>query len=53
MLETINPQEDTEELFKKLNPMTNYKLGISDNLLLNKTKWHIIGYCIPTNVTVK
>jgi hypothetical protein len=41
MLETINPQEDTELLFKKLNPMTNYKLSISQNILPTQKKWNI------------
>jgi hypothetical protein len=41
ILETINPQEDTAMLFKKLNPITVYKLGISDNVLPTQKKWHI------------
>jgi hypothetical protein len=42
ILETINPKEDTSLLFKKLNPLTTYKLGISDNILPTQKKWHII-----------
>jgi hypothetical protein len=42
MLETINPQENTESLFKKLNPMTTYKLSISGNILPTQKKWNII-----------
>ncbi|GHS93743.1 hypothetical protein FACS1894207_0700 [Bacteroidia bacterium] len=42
MLETLNPQEDTESLFKKLNPMTTYKLSISGNILPTQKKWNII-----------
>ncbi|MDR0865998.1 MAG: DUF6088 family protein [Candidatus Symbiothrix sp.] len=41
MLETLNPQEDTTSLFKMLNPMTSYKLGISDKILSNQKKWNI------------
>jgi hypothetical protein len=41
ILETINPQEDTAMLFKKLNPITVYKLGISDKVLPTQKKWNI------------
>jgi hypothetical protein len=41
MLETLNPQENTESLFKKLNPMTSYKLSISGNILPTQKKWNI------------
>lgn len=41
MLETLNPQEDTTELFKMLNPMTVYKLGISKSVLSNQKKWFL------------
>ncbi|MDR1678640.1 MAG: DUF6088 family protein [Prevotellaceae bacterium] len=41
MLETINPQEDTESLFKTLNPITIYKLSISPNILPTQKKWKI------------
>lgn len=41
ILETINPQEDTEVLFKKLNPITVYKLGISNKILPTQKKWNI------------
>ncbi|MDR1897287.1 MAG: DUF6088 family protein [Prevotellaceae bacterium] len=41
MLETINPQENTEALFKKLNPMTSYKLSISQSILPTQKKWNI------------
>ena len=41
ILETINPQEDTTMLFKKLNPITVYKLGISDKILPTQKKWNI------------
>jgi len=41
MLETINPQEDTNLLFKKLNPITVYKLGISNKILPTQKKWNI------------
>lgn len=41
MLETINPQEDTIEMFNALNPQTFYKLGISKTILPTQTKWNI------------
>jgi Fe2+ or Zn2+ uptake regulation protein len=42
MLETINSQEDTNTLFEMLNPMTTYKLSISNAILANQKKWHIL-----------
>jgi hypothetical protein len=41
MLETINSQENTSALFKKLNPMTTYKLSISQHILPTQKKWNI------------
>ena len=41
ILETIKPQEDTNFLFKKLNPITVYKLGISNKILPTQKKWNI------------
>jgi len=41
ILEIIKPQEDTNLLFKKLNPITVYKLGISDKILPTQKKWNI------------
>ena len=41
ILETIKSQEDTSLLFKKLNPITVYKLGISDKILPTQKKWNI------------
>lgn len=41
ILETVNPQEDTTMLFKKLNPITVYKLGISKMILPTQKKWNI------------
>jgi len=41
ILETIKPQEDTSLLFKKLNPITVYKLGISNKILPTQKKWNI------------
>ncbi|MDR1881252.1 MAG: hypothetical protein LBR26_00520, partial [Prevotella sp.] len=41
MLETLNPKEDTSEIFNALNPQTFYKLSISDKILFNKKKWNI------------
>jgi hypothetical protein len=42
MIETLNPQEDTIALFKMINPMTSYKLGISTSVLSNQKKWNIL-----------
>lgn len=41
ILEKNNPQEDTSLLFKKLNPITDYKLGISESILPAQKKWNI------------
>ena len=41
ILESIKPQEDTSLLFKKLNKITVYKLGISDKVLPTQKKWNI------------
>ena len=41
MLETLNQQEETKTLFKKLNPMTSYKLSISQEILPTQKKWRI------------
>lgn len=41
MLEAINPQEDTELLFSNLNPKSNYKLSISQNILPTQKRWNI------------
>ncbi|MDL2256664.1 DUF6088 family protein [Bacteroidales bacterium OttesenSCG-928-I14] len=41
ILETNNPQEDTAMLFKKLNPITVYKLSISETILPTQKKWNI------------
>jgi hypothetical protein len=41
MLETLNPEEDTIEIFNALNPQTFYKLSISDKILFNQKKWNI------------
>jgi hypothetical protein len=41
MLETLNPEEDTSEMFNALNPQSFYKLRISDTVLSNQKKWNI------------
>lgn len=41
ILETINPQENVCALSNKLNPITVYKLGISDEILPTQRKWNI------------
>jgi predicted transcriptional regulator of viral defense system len=42
ILETLNPSEDTELLHNKLNPMTTFKLHISNTILLNQKRWKIL-----------
>jgi hypothetical protein len=46
MLETVNPQENTESLFKKLNPMTSYKLSISQDILPTQKKVEYKMTCV-------
>jgi hypothetical protein len=41
MLETLNKNEDTTLLFKKINPITSYKLYISPAILPTQKKWNI------------
>ena len=41
MLETLNPKENTSEMYNMLNPQSFYKLGISENILSNQKKWNI------------
>jgi hypothetical protein len=41
ILETLNPEEDTAALFKKLNPITTYKLYIPLKVLPTQRKWNI------------
>ncbi|GHV69670.1 hypothetical protein FACS1894199_18690 [Bacteroidia bacterium] len=41
MLETLDKNEDTTLLFKKLNPITSYQLYISPTILPTQKKWHI------------
>jgi hypothetical protein len=41
MLEVVNPQVETDVLYKKLNPITTYKLGISEEILPTQKKWNI------------
>lgn len=41
ILETINRNEDTDLLYKKLNHQSSYKLNISEKVLPTQKKWHI------------
>ena len=41
ILQMVNPNEDTSALFKKLNPITVYKLNISTEILPTQTNWNI------------
>src|SRR5690606_13482342 len=41
IFEITKPKEDTTQLFKKLNPITVYKLGISNKVLPTQKKWNI------------
>ena len=43
ILENAFPDEDTSILFKAINHQTTYKLGISEKVLPNSKKWHIIN----------
>ena len=42
ILETLNPNENTELLHKQLNPMTTFKLSISKTILSNQKRWRIL-----------
>jgi len=42
ILETLNPNENTELLYKQLNPMTTFKLSISKTILSNQKRWRIL-----------
>ena len=42
ILETQNPNEDTELLHNELNPMTTFKLHISKTILMNQKRWKIL-----------
>jgi hypothetical protein len=41
LLETINPEEELNSLYNKLNPMSSYSLYISQNILPTQKKWYI------------
>ncbi len=41
ILEVTKSKEDKAQLFKKLNPITVYKLGISDKILPTQKNWNI------------
>jgi hypothetical protein len=41
MLETLYQDEDTTALFSQLNPITDYKLSISEKVLPTQKKWNI------------
>jgi hypothetical protein len=41
MLETLNPKEDTADMYNILNPQSFYKFGISEQILSNQKKWNI------------
>ncbi len=42
ILENAFPDEDISILFKAINHQTTYKLGISEKVLPNSKKWHIL-----------
>lgn len=42
ILEMLNPEENTVTLFRKLNPITVYKLNISLKVLPTQKKWNIL-----------
>lgn len=41
ILEMLNPEESTDALFKKLNPITVYKLNIPFEVLPTQKRWNI------------
>ncbi|MDR1583124.1 MAG: hypothetical protein LBS55_07710 [Prevotellaceae bacterium] len=41
MLETLYSDEDTNALYQVLNPITDYKLSISESVLPTQKKWNI------------
>lgn len=41
LLDEVGFADLTEELLKSLNPISSYKLGLSQDILLNPTKWNI------------
>ncbi|MDR2384948.1 MAG: hypothetical protein LBD80_04705 [Tannerella sp.] len=41
MLETLFPDEDTSAMYQVLNPITDYKLSISESVLPTQKKWNI------------
>jgi hypothetical protein len=44
MLETLYQDEDTTALFRQLNPITDYKLSISEKALPAQKRWNIRSY---------
>ena len=42
ILETLNPNENTELLLRQLNPMTTFRLSISKTILSNQKRWKIL-----------
>lgn len=40
-LELLNNKSASEELFKSLNPLSKFKLGIKEKVLPNRSKWKI------------
>jgi hypothetical protein len=41
LIEMLYPKDDTAALFKKLNPMTTYKLSIPEAILPTQKRWNI------------
>jgi predicted transcriptional regulator of viral defense system len=41
IFELTCPMFSTDKLFRSLNPLSHYKIGISNDILPNKTKWKI------------
>lgn len=42
VIEGNNPEISTMSIFKSLNPLSRYKIGIDQSVLRNKSKWNII-----------
>jgi len=43
ILENACPDEDVSTLYKALNHLSTYKLGMLETALPNSKKWHIIN----------
>ena len=42
LLEVVSSRNASEKLYKSLNPLSKYALGIKESVLPNKDKWKIV-----------